>query len=69
MSTTKLPAKALKLLPLFKSEVCDRSKEIDELEAEDWFSLSIGWAIAKGLSPAQAHAFSLHVRYDLHYWQ
>jgi hypothetical protein len=30
------------LVQQFKEEVCDRSKEIDESESQDWFSLSLG---------------------------
>jgi len=52
------------LLALFKTEVTDRSSEIDPGEEHDWLSLSIGWAIAKGLSPAETHEFALHLRYS-----
>lgn len=53
---------------MFKAEVCDRSKSIDPDEEYDWYSLSLGWAIAKGMSPTKAHNFSTYVRYDLGYF-
>lgn len=53
---------------LFKEEVCDRSKEIDSSEEQDWFSLSLGWAIAKGLTPDAAWDFAIFVRYEKHYF-
>ena len=56
------------LVQQFKEEVCDRSKEIDESDSQDWFSLSLGWVIAKGVSPDDAHNFAIHVRYNLHYF-
>lgn len=54
----------LELESLFKSEVHDRASEIDESNEEDWFSLTLGWAIAKGLSPEDSHDFALYIRYD-----
>ena len=46
------------LIALFKKEIFDRSSEIDPSDEQDWFSLGIGWAIAKGLSPDEAWSFS-----------
>lgn len=51
------------LIDLFKTECHDRAEEIDESNEQDWFSLTLGWAIAKGLSPDEAHKFALHIRY------
>jgi len=51
------------LLPVFKAEIHDRASEIDPSSEQDWFSITLGWAIAKGLTPDEAHAFALHVRY------
>jgi len=48
----------------FKTEVCDRSKEVDPREEHDWFSLTLGWAIAKGLTLKDAYQFALHIRYE-----
>jgi len=52
------------LIPLFKTECHYCSEEIDEYNEEDWRSLTIGWAIAKGLSPKEARDFARHIRYD-----
>jgi len=51
------------LIELLKKEVDDKSKEIDPNNEFDWYSLVIGWAIAKGLSPEEAIEFSTHIRY------
>ena len=51
------------LLAAFKTEVSDRATEIDPENALDWFALTYGWALAKRLTPDDAHAFALHVRY------
>jgi hypothetical protein len=51
----------VELIPVFKAEVSDRSDEVDPSSSQDWFSLTLGWAIAKGLSPDDAHAFALHI--------
>lgn len=55
---------------LFEKEVVLQSKEIDPNFDEDWFSLSMGWSIAKGMTPAQAHEFSIWLRYTkMYYWK
>lgn len=51
------------LIELFKTEVHDRASEIDEANDRDWFSMTLGWAIAKGLTPSDAWDFALHIRY------
>jgi hypothetical protein len=56
------PAKA-ELLSLFKSEVDHRTSEVDPDDNQDWFSLTLGWAVAKGLAPQAAHDFATRVRY------
>jgi hypothetical protein len=43
--------------------VSSQAKEIDPEQNQDWFSLTLGWALAKGLTPAEAHTFSAHIRY------
>jgi len=48
----------------FKTEVYDRRVEIDSNNEQDWYSLTLGWAIAKGLNPANANEFALYIRYD-----
>mgnify|MGYP003333640418 FL=1 len=47
----------------FKREVDDRAKDVDPGNEQDWFSLTLGWAIAKGLEPEEAHKFAIHIRY------
>jgi hypothetical protein len=47
----------------FKKELSDKSFEVDPSDEQDWYSLTLGWAIAKGLSPKDAHKFSTHLRY------
>lgn len=51
------------LILLFKNEVADRAAKIDPSSEQDWFSLTLGWAIAKGLTPDESHAFAIHIRY------
>jgi len=57
MTTTELEA-------LFKVEVHDKAAEVDPGQEEDWRSLTLGWALAKGLTPEEAHEFSFHIRYN-----
>ncbi len=47
----------------FKTEASDRASEIDPQNEQDWYSLTLGWAIAKGLSPANAIFFACYIRY------
>lgn len=56
-----------KLLPAWKVEVYDRKDEIDPSSEQDWYSLTLGWAIAKGLEPAKAYEFANWVRYNTRY--
>lgn len=51
------------LIKLFKTECHDRAGEIDPENERDWYCLTLGWAIAKGLSPSDAYDFALHIRY------
>lgn len=62
------------MVDAFFTEIVDRESLIDPSGELDWFALSIGWAIAKGMEPAdsadeigEAFNFALHVRYDLQY--
>jgi len=52
------------LSDLFKTECYDRALEIDPNNILDWFSLTVGWAISKGLSAKDANDFAIHVRYE-----
>ncbi len=51
------------LIEQFKTEVSDRAEDVDPSNNEDWFSLTIGWGIAKGLEPEPAHMFAIYIRY------
>ena len=51
------------LVSIFAVEVHDRAVEIDPDNIQDWYSLTLGWAIAKGLPPDAALAFARHIRY------
>ncbi len=53
----------VKYLPMFKTEVTKNSKEIDFSNELDWFSLTIGWAIGKGLTPNEAWKLATYIRY------
>lgn len=44
-------------------DIRDRPDEIDAECELDWHALTIGWAIAKGLSPQEAKEYSYRVRY------
>lgn len=59
-----LKAKLIGLEIQFKTEISDRAVLIDPDQEEDWKSLTLGWAIAKGLTPKQAQDFALHIRYE-----
>ncbi len=52
------------LIELFKTECHDRASQVDPDNSHDWHSLTLGWAIAKGLSPDDAHDFARYIRYD-----
>jgi len=47
----------------FRVTIHDRSAEIDPDNEQDWYSLTLGWALAKGLSIEQSHKFATHIRY------
>lgn len=56
------------LTALFKAECSDRydlSDGVDSSAGQDWYSLTLGWAIAKGLAPDEAHKFATHIRYGV----
>lgn len=52
------------LLKEFHTQVSDKEDAIDPGSAEDWHSIAIGWALAKGLVPLEALDFAWKVRYD-----
>ena len=52
-----------KLTKKFEKEVHLKATEVDPNFSQDWFSLTLGWGIAKGLKPSEAHSFAVHIRY------
>lgn len=48
---------------MFWYEIRGKASEVDESSSLDWFSLTYGWAIGKGLSIEQSHLLALHIRY------
>jgi hypothetical protein len=52
-----------KYIPDFKKEVTKRTEEIDPNSELDWLSLTVGWAIAKGMTPFDAKEFAIYLRY------
>lgn len=53
----------------FKTEVCDNFEEIDGGSDLDWFALSIGYFIGKGVPIEIVDKLSSIVRYKLQYWE
>lgn len=51
------------MVALFKAECDDRSAEIDPDDEHDWKSLTLGWAVAKGMKPEEAQEFASYIRY------
>ncbi len=49
---------------LFKEECHDKAKEIDPANEHDWYSLTLGWALAKGMEPKKAQIFAIYIRYE-----
>lgn len=47
----------------FKAEIHDRAEEVDPSNEYDWWSLTLGWAIGKGMDPETAAEFATHIRY------
>jgi hypothetical protein len=51
-----------------KDRTTKGKSKLDKEEEQDWYSLSLGFFAAFGLSNAACHRLALHARYDLHYW-
>ena len=45
-----------------------KSRDIDPGDEQDWFSLTLGFFLAKGVAAEEAHDLSRYVRYTLGYW-
>lgn len=52
------------LMLQYQQEIWNREAEIDRYSQEDWSSITLGWAIAKGLKPKEAKKFRDYVTYD-----
>jgi len=52
------------LSELFKKEVNNKHKKVDPQDEHDWYSLTVGWAIGKGIKPDKAHEFADYIRYS-----
>ena len=52
------------LITSFGVEVHVRARQIDINEEYDWWALTYGWAIAKGLTPRKANFFATFIRYN-----
>ena len=55
------------LLLLFKNEVCVRSDQVDPTDDYDWYSLCVGFCIAKGADPDLAAEVATAARYTHNY--
>lgn len=47
------------LVAVYKTEIIDRAKQVDPDSEEDWHSLTLGWAIGKGMTVKEAKRFAL----------
>lgn len=56
------------ILESFKTDICANAKTIDSEDEFDWYDLSIGYFLAKGLDIDAAVDLALIARYDEHYW-
>lgn len=51
-------------LELFREEIDNKGAEIDEENELDWYSITIGWAIAKGFTPKESLEIATYIRYN-----
>ena len=63
MKIEDVPKKYGALIRDFKKEVNDKAETVDPSNQLDWFALTMGWAIGKGLDPNDAHTFATYIRY------
>ena len=47
----------------FKNNVDENASTVDPADCEDWHSLTIGWALGKGLTIEDSHKFAAFIRY------
>lgn len=70
--TRRLQQKAIRKFMKFCKRDQDKGyhyHQIDPSGEQDWFSLSLGFFAALGLTDDEAHEAAMHVRYDKHYWE
>jgi hypothetical protein len=65
MNLSDLTKTAMRMVHLrnFKRQVTDRGNQIDRHSEQDWYSITLGWAIANNMNPEEAHDFARFVRY------
>ena len=51
------------LLDEYRTDIDAKAKEIDPIDEADWWSLTMGWALGRGLGPEGARTFADFVRY------
>lgn len=55
-------------LTAFRDEVCVRANDIDPDDSLDWYSVSIGFFLARGVEIGMARALALKARHEHMYW-
>ena len=53
----------------FANAIHDKATETDPSNEQDWYSLTLGWAIGKGFTPDDAHDFARYIRYETEWGQ
>lgn len=56
--------KFLQLFHEHATTIYAHSREVDEAEEQDWYSIALGFALAKGLTPTEAHEYAIIERYS-----
>lgn len=53
----------------FKTEVCNRWRDIDPTEEREWYSLTIGYLLGRGLTNMEViRKIAIYIRYEEKYW-
>ena len=48
----------------WRISVYDKGSEIDPSDERDWYSMAIGWLLAKGVQPDEAYKIAVDWRYN-----
>ncbi len=56
------------LFQQFKAEVCENPDLTDDFEM-DWYSLSVGFWLARGVQLKRCHSLAVQARYEYRYWE